>query len=146
MYCHYPKSYQKLEWHKICSNLPLVDRNDTSDEELPSFIHTVTSVNKKKNTKVVDSLVDSDMQVPPTGNLLHEISGQEIHHDNTIGESITCLHLSAIARLMILILTMSVKYMVNHLSILEAFVQNVPVRILGNRVFAVSKMQSMVQV
>ena len=46
---------------------------------------------------------------------------------------------------MILILTMSVKYMVNHLSILEAFVQNVSVRILGNRVFAVSKMQSMMQ-
>ena len=95
LYCHYPKSYQKLEWHKICSNLPLVDRNDTSDEELPSFIYTVTSVNKKKNTKVVDSLVDSDMQVPPTGNLLHEISGQEIHHDNTIGESIIDNNLSA---------------------------------------------------
>ena len=46
---------------------------------------------------------------------------------------------------MILILTMSVKYLANHLSILEAFVQNVSVRILGNRVFAVSKMQSMMQ-
>ena len=47
--------------------------------------------------------------------------------------AIACLHLSTITRLMILILTISVKYMVNHLSILEAIVQNVPARILGNR-------------
>ena len=84
LYLSYPKSYQKLEWHKICSKLSLGDRNDTSDEELPSFIHTVTSVNKNENTKVLDS----NMQIPPTGNFFHEISGQEIHHDNTIGESI----------------------------------------------------------
>ena len=93
LYLYYPKSYQKLEWHKICSNLPL---DDTSDEELPSFIHTVTAVNKNENTKVLDSIVDFDMQVRPTENFLHEISGQEIHHDNTIGESITDNSLSAI--------------------------------------------------
>ena len=88
MYLYYPKSYQKLECHKICSNLPLGDRNDTSDKELTSFIHTVTSVNKNENTKVLESIVDSDMQVPPMGNFVHEISGQELYHDNTIGESI----------------------------------------------------------
>ena len=60
--------------------------------------------------------------------------------------TIACLHLSTITRLMILILTISVKYMVNHLSILEAIVQNVPAPILGNRVFSVSKMQSMMQI
>ena len=94
LYLYYPKSYQKLEWHKICSNLPLCDSKDTSVEELPSFIHTVTSVNKNKNTKVLDSIVDSDMQVPPMGKFLHEISGK-IHHENTIGESIIDNSLSA---------------------------------------------------
>ena len=97
MYLYYPKSYQKLEWHKICSNLPRGDRNDTSDEELSSFIHTVTSVNKTENFKVLDSLADSHMQVPPTGNFLHEISGQKIHHDNTTGESIIDNSLTAFA-------------------------------------------------
>ena len=50
----------------------------------------MTSVNKNENIKVLDSRVDSDMQVPPTGNFLHhhQVSGQEIHHDNTVGESI----------------------------------------------------------
>ena len=95
LYLYYLKSYQKLEWHKICSNLPLGDRNDTSDKELTSFIHTVTSVNKNENSKVLESIVDSDMQVPPTANFVHEISGQEIHHDNTIGESIFDNSLSA---------------------------------------------------
>ena len=76
LYLSYPKSYQNFVWHKIGSNLPIGDRNGTSDEELPSFIHIVTSVNKNENTKVIDSIVDSDMQVPPTGNFLHEISGQ----------------------------------------------------------------------
>ena len=66
LYLSYPKSYQNFEWHKIGSNLPIGDRNGTSDEELPSFIHIVTSVNKNENTKVIDSIVDSDMQVPPT--------------------------------------------------------------------------------
>ena len=95
MYLYYPKSYQKLEWQKICSSLPIGDRDDTSDEELPSYIHTVTSVNKNENIKVLDSIVDSDMQVPSTGNFLHEVSGQEIYHDNTVGESIVDNSLSS---------------------------------------------------
>ena len=40
------------------------------------------------DNKVLDSIVDSDMQVPPTRNFLHEVSGQEIHHDNTVGKSV----------------------------------------------------------
>ena len=28
------------------------------------------------------------MQVPSTGNFLHEVCGQEIHHDNTVEESV----------------------------------------------------------
>ena len=99
--------------------------------------------------KVLDSTVDSNMQVPQTGNFLHEVSGQDIHHDNTVGESIVDNSLSSFVNdcpSNDLILTMLVKYMVNHLSILEAFVRNVPVRILGNCVSAVSKMQSMMQV
>ena len=51
-------------------------------------MHTVTSVYKNENIKVLDSIVDSDTQVTPTGNFAHEVSRQEIHHDNTVGESV----------------------------------------------------------
>ena len=88
LYLYYPNSYEKLEWQKNCSNLAIGDHDDTSDEELPSYIHTMTSVNKSEDIKVVDLIVDSDMQVPPTGNFLHEASGQEIDHDNTVEESV----------------------------------------------------------
>ena len=45
--------------------------------------------------KVLDSTVDSNMQVPQTGNFPHEVSGQDIHHDNTVGESIVDNSLSS---------------------------------------------------
>ena len=84
LYLYYPRSYQKLECQEICSNSAIGDRDGTSDEEF-FLIHTVTSpLNKNKNIKVLDSIVDSDMQVSPTGNFVHEVSRQEIHHDNTV--------------------------------------------------------------
>ena len=88
LYLYYPKSYQKLELQKICSNSVIGDRYDTSAEKLPSYVHIVTSVNENKNIKVLDSIVDSDMQVRPTGNFVHEVPRQEIHLDNTAGESV----------------------------------------------------------
>ena len=32
LFLYNPKSYQKLEWQEICSNFPIGDRDDTSDD------------------------------------------------------------------------------------------------------------------
>ena len=107
------------------------DRDDTSDEELPPYINKVTCpVNRYEDILLPDSILDSNKQVPPTRNFIHEVSRQEIHHDNAenLFFTITCLHFFMVDPLMIFSLTILVQYMVNYFSILEVFVQTVHVR------------------